>query len=137
MNQNILFITLVCLVVVGIYIIMVRNSSKDSFEETPVENAEQYQGDTLVYETKEHVCDCSDPSRIRGNGLIMSYPGMDIETFIQKTGTKTPLNQVPNLYCATMYENCNQYFTERWESLGICEQENTEKIDPQNIKTLN
>ena len=132
MNQNILIITIVVLVVVGVGAYMMFGK-KDNFDIT-VDPTPSYtyvpdsDARAKPYQYKRVTFDCSNPSRVRGNGLIMSDDGMDIETFTKKVGDKIQDTALVPMYCSNMYENYNQYFSERWESLGVCEQEISNEI---------
>jgi hypothetical protein len=116
MNQNVLFMSISVLIVVILFILFIKNH-------------ENYEESATHWADSGTICDCSTPERVKGGGLIMSDDGIDIETFIKKLNLDEKKPNVVPLYCSTMYENYNQYFSERWESLGLCEQENLKKIN--------
>ena len=122
MKQNILIIAFSLLVIVGIYMLFAMKGSKDSFDitSTPVT-----QPPSNNYDQHEQVCS----QRVNGNGLIMSDNGMDIGKFIQEYDlSKIRPAMIPVTYCSHMYDNYNDYFSKRWESLSLCEQDNSEYL---------
>ena len=123
MNKTILIIAVVVLVILGIYILLITKN-KDNFDIT----TDPLRGPAYAYSDIGEEC---DPERVKGHGLIMSDTGMTVDQFATKYRDQlqtTKADLITRLYCSDMYSNHNQYFSERWESIGKCEQDNLQTL---------
>jgi hypothetical protein len=92
--------------------------------------------DPVRSEYKQNIYTCPTPLEARGNGLNVQGGGADFSVcdFVNKFKDKLvfpeddPLDVVPRQYCALMYENFHEDFSNRWESLGLCEQDVKEQL---------
>lgn len=90
---------------------------------------------------KQNIHDCPTPLEARGSGLNVQGggAGFTVCDFIEKFKDKLPISKdidrevsldiIPRQYCALMYENFQEDFHDRWESLGVCEQLVKEQVE--------
>ena len=122
----------VCIAAVGVVIAIVymllRSSTRDNFDiRTDPVRGPAY---------KRNIYTCPTPLKAQGNGLITQNGGADytICDFVQKFKDKIaypeddPYDVAPRLFCSTMYDNFHEDFSDRWESLGVCEQDVKEQM---------
>lgn len=116
-------LVVVCLLLLFIYL----QPTKSSFDITV---------DPLRTGYKQTIYDCPTSLPAQGNGLNTQNGGSDFTVckFVKKLGDSLsypvtdPFDAVPRQYCALMYENFHDDFSEKWESLGICEKDVKEQL---------
>lgn len=117
------------LLVVGIvYVVVIKQKTVDHFDI----RFDPLRGPAY----KQNIYTCPTPLKAQGNGLITQNGGADYTVcdFVKKFKDKIafpeddPYDVAPRLFCSTMYENFHEDFSDRWESLGVCEQECKEQL---------
>lgn len=130
-KMNKLYIIIAVVVLALIITGGVLMQSKKSFFDITVDplGSPQSQGENGAY--KRNIYDCPTSLAHEGNGLNMQNGGSDFTVckFAEKFKDllvypeQDPYDIVPRQYCGLFYENFHDDFTERWESLGVCEQD--------------
>ena len=121
----------VLLIVVAIVVAMHYNKSSEKFDVNV---------DPVRSGYKQNIYSCPASAETQGNGLNAQdgASSFTVRDFMEKFKGKLvypendPMDVVPRQYCALMYENFHEDFSNNWESLGICEQDVKEQLTKSN-----
>jgi|APCry1669189034_1035192.scaffolds.fasta_scaffold73836_2 hypothetical protein len=127
-KNTVIYIVVACALLVAVAVWMYSRPKSENFDVNV---------DPVRTGYKQNIYTCPTPLEAQGNGLNVQGGGGDFTVcdFMEKFKDKNlpfpendPLDVVPRQYCALMYENFQEDFHNRWESLGLCEQDVKEQL---------